>query len=154
MNHSLWPIALVGGMVCAYLPVGSADPVFTTESTTVAERSAMPVVRGPTSAERGAMPVPSVLVAAAEADKASGTTTTTTTTTSTHLPTGEEVRAAAERGAAKAVAAGKRAGAAVKQEWQRFEHEHPEATRPTTTTITTGDPKTPLVIHQHAASQP
>ena len=52
------------------------------------------------------------------------------------------------------VVVAKRAGEAVKREWQRFEREHPQATRPATTTLSTGDPKAPLVIRQHPASQP
>jgi hypothetical protein len=122
MNQSLWPIAIVEGIVCAYLPVGLADTITT--------------------------PEPAVAAAAAEPAKV------TTTTTTSRWPTREEVRAAVERGAEKAAAAGKRAAEAAKRELRRFEREHPQATRPSTTTITTGDPKAPLVIRQHGASQP
>ena len=141
MNQSLWPVALVGGIVCAYLPIGSADTFAVPE----------PV----------AVTAPELRVAAAQPEKdpaaapaASGAPGTTRTTTTSRLPTAEEARAALERGTEKAVAAGRRAGDSVKREWQRFERAHPEATRRTTTTISTGDAKTPLVIRQQAASQP
>ena len=149
MNHSLWPVAIVGGIVCAYLPIGSADTAFAPERAAASERSAVQAAR---------LPEPTWLVAAVDADQSAAssasTTTTTTTTTPARVPTADEMRAAIHRGADKAVEAGKRAGEAAKQEWHRFERAHPEATRRSTTTITTGNAKAPLVIRQQPASQP
>ena len=151
MNHSLWPVAIVGGIVCAYLPIGSADTAFVPEPAAPSDRVAV--------AQPAGLPEPTWLLAAVERDEgaassASTPTTTTTTAPPARLPTTDEVGAAIHRGADKAVEAGKRAGEAAKQEWHRFEQAHPEATRRSTTTITTGDAKAPLVIRQHAASQP
>jgi hypothetical protein len=153
MNHSLWPVAIIGGIVCTYLPIGSADTAFVPEPAAPSDRVAVAQPMG--------LPEPTWLLAAADSDKgaassasASTATTTTTTTTPARVPTADEVRAAIHRGTDKAVEAGKHAGEAAKQEWHRFEQAHPEATRRSTTTITTGDAKAPLVIRQQPASQP